>query len=60
MTKLRHNHQSRPFENVDVLVVDEHLLPLGAKQLQHLGHLGEEEGGVRHESWYFCYCVLLL
>ena len=34
-----------PFENVDVLLVDEHLLPLGTQQLQHLGDLGEGEGG---------------
>ena len=38
-----------PGKDVDVVAVDEHLLPLGAKELQHLRELGgrgfgQEEG----------------
>ena len=35
---------AEPGEDVDVVAVDEHLLPLRPKQLQHLGELGG--GGV--------------
>ena len=35
---------AKPGEDVDVVAVDEHLLPLRPKQLQHLGELGG--GGV--------------
>ena len=35
---------AKPGEDVDVVAVDEHLLPLRPEQLQHLGELGG--GGV--------------